>query len=147
MEMPTGWAPRASNSAAEIAEVTGLLGAARAHCRGVEEEYDGSVVDHCGERAVVAVLILQREVVGDVVFLHRERLSVEAKADTADGDQVARTGRILFNFLSQALDVGVERARVGELEPPPQRVEADLTRDNLPEVELRTAQADRTPCG
>ena len=62
-------------------------------------------------------------------------------------------GGIVLDLLAQSLDVGVQRARVGELESPPQRVEADLAGDDLAEprgeereqVELLAAELDLVP--
>ena len=55
-----------------------------------------------------------------------------------------------FDLLSQSLDVGVKRARVGELKSPPKCVEADLSRHDLTqsgceerqEIELLAAEFD-----
>jgi hypothetical protein len=61
-------------------------------------------------------------------------LGVEAKTYSTDGHEMARIGRILFDLLTKSFDVSVESSSIGELESPPQRVQAGLSRHDLTEM-------------
>ena len=83
------------------------------------------------------MLIKKREVWCYVAYLHGLRLGlllgIEAKPDPTNREQMTRCRRVNFDFLSNALDVRVERSGVGEFLTPPEGVETLFARDDLTE--------------
>ncbi len=114
--------------------MTRLLRATTRHRGGIEEKHDRTLFEEGIERARCSLLIEEREIWNEVAFVHDLRLRVKTKSHAADGDEMARILGVILNLLAKSFDVRVERARVGELESPPQRVETHFSSDDLTET-------------
>lgn len=117
-----------------VTKRTGFFGAPGRHRGWVEEQHDRTLLEDATERVAYTVLIDQSEVRSSVTLFHTVTLRVEAKANSANGDQMARFARIVFDFLAQTLDVRIECSGVGQVATPPQFIEAFIAGDHLTEA-------------
>jgi len=65
-----GLGPNCLELADQIAEVTALHGAAKAHGRGIEEQHDGTIGEERGQATRRTGLIGKLEISDDIAFAH-----------------------------------------------------------------------------